>query len=259
MGPEEETPGEQQLLQDPPQSARLLPLRQQQQQQQHADEAAAGAADLLSGESQASSLEEKVEEILDKLCNAGALTLGNSSSNSISRRGADGWEDVWHLRRRTLLLKQRFFKLHERFVHASLKESRAASRLQRLAEQLKLQQQDLREAVTRTAQHAEQISNLMEELNQKKAEALRSASRQLLLQQQKKAFKNEARELEAQLNAQLNRCVDTSDLRTETETERETAGVKRIREVCFQAEEIVVWLGGGDTHKVGTKARDRDR
>ncbi|KAL8274220.1 hypothetical protein Esti_001809 [Eimeria stiedai] len=193
---EEETLGEQQLLQEPPTSARLLPLQQQQQQ---AGEAAAGASDLRSGELHASSLEEKVDEFLDKLCNAGALTLGKA-----------------------LLLKQHFFKLHERFVHASLKESRAAARLQRLAEQLRLQQQDLGEAATRTAQHAEQISNLKGELNQKKAEAVRSASRQLLLQQQKQAFKHEARELEAQLNAQLHRCTHASDTETETEAETET-------------------------------------
>ncbi|KAL8447425.1 hypothetical protein Emed_004379 [Eimeria media] len=194
MALEEEATGEQQLLQDPPPSARLLALQQQQQQQQQqeqeqADEVAAGAADLLPTEPHASSLEEQVEEFLDKLCDAGVLSLGKS-----------------------LLLKQRFFKLHERFVHASLKESRAAARLQRLAQQLKLQHQDLGEAATRTAQHAEQISNLKEELNQKKAEAARSASRQLLLQQQKKAFKHEARELEAQLNAQLHRATEVESV-----------------------------------------------
>ncbi|KAL8455071.1 hypothetical protein Emag_001096 [Eimeria magna] len=196
MGLEEETIGEQQLLQDPPPSARLVALQQQQQQQQ-ADEAAAGAGDLLSGEPHASSLEDKVDEFLDKLCNAGTLSLGNTvaaaaaAAAAAGAAGADEW-DVCQLHRRSLLLKQRFFKLHERFVHASLKESRAAARLQRLAQQLTLQQQDLGEAAARTAQHAEQISNLKEELNQ----------------QQKNACKHEARELEAQLSAQLHRCIE---------------------------------------------------
>ncbi|XP_026194030.1 uncharacterized protein LOC34622936 [Cyclospora cayetanensis] len=111
---------------------------------------------------------------------------------------------------RALLLKQKFFKLHERYAHAASKESYAAARLQRLQGQLTHQQEELAEAATKAAQYAERIASLKHEINEKKADVVRSSSRQHMLHQQLAALKAEAQELQGQLETQVKRSANSN-------------------------------------------------
>ncbi|OEH79681.1 hypothetical protein cyc_06865 [Cyclospora cayetanensis] len=130
-------------------------------------------------------IEENVSSCLDSLCERGALSVNKA-----------------------LLLKQKFFKLHERYAHAASKESYAAARLQRLQGQLTHQQEELAEAATKAAQYAERIASLKHEINEKKADVVRSSSRQHMLHQQLAALKAEAQELQGQLETQVKRAAE---------------------------------------------------